>query len=50
MCANDRNLSFVIQYNRSRLNWITLFANSDTSFAHLFTVKDTKIPFSVSRF
>ena len=50
MCAKYRNLSFVIQYNCSWLNRVTLFANRDTPFTHLFTVKNAKIFFSVSRF
>ena len=48
MCAKYRNLSFVIQYNCSRLNRITLFTNGDTSFAYLFAVKDAKVLFSIS--
>ena len=48
MCAKYRNLSFVIQYNRSRLNRVTLSANRDTSFAYLFAMKDAKVLFSIS--
>ena len=48
MCSKYRNLSLVIQYDCSRLNWITLFTNGDTSFAYLFAMKDAKVLFSIS--
>ena len=48
MCAKYRNLSFVIQYNCSRLNRITLFTNRDTPVAYLFAMKDAKVLFSIS--
>ena len=50
MCAKYRNLAFVIQYNCSWLNWITLSANSDAPFTYLATMKYTKIFFSIALF
>ena len=50
VCSNCNIGMLIIHYLCSRLNWVTLSANRDTPFTHLFTVKNAQVLFSVSRF